>query len=148
MNSELKVQQQENKGRQTFTTIFSGVTWTENPERYGIWDLSATTVSNKVYTEIKSRNISSKDFSTTFLEVKKYQNITDLAKANEGKAFYFVTYSDDVSFLFDLSKLDLTEIPVKEIWMNNVTIGGTTPIHQVKKEVYDLPLTAAIRRNK
>ncbi|SDJ95261.1 hypothetical protein SAMN04487898_105137 [Pedobacter sp. ok626] len=144
-NTATRVSEAEQIGRDKFISIHSGMTWTPMPDRYEVVDLSGATHIN-MYIEAKGRNIKSTDYGTTFLELKKLDNLLDIAKANNGKAFYFVTYIDGKSFLFDLTHVK-EKYSVQQQWMNDITIGDYAT-QKVLKDVIHLPLFAADRRYK
>lgn len=151
--SNQAVANQEAKGREIFLNQHPHNQWVENTEKFGSWDLSGSTRSNIAvnfsnnYIEIKARNIKSTDFFSTFLEVKKYNQLMALANQTPtGKAFYFVTFTDNVSFIFDLKNIkDLYKYKEKK-WMREVTLEGQTKT--VQKEIYDLPLGLATKKYK
>lgn len=150
-NSATAVNEAEQKGRDKFISIHSGMTWTPYIDRYDPVDLSGATINKygitvNMYNEVKSRNIKSTDFGTTFLEVKKLDKLLDIAKANNGKAFYFVTFIDGRSFLFDLTNVK-QKYAVQQEWCNNITIGDN-PTQKVLKDVIRLPLFAADKKYK
>jgi hypothetical protein len=137
-NTAAAVNAAEQIGRDKFISIHSGMTWFQNPDRYGVWDMSGTTttasgvVKNK-FIEAKGRDITSSQYGTTFLELKKLDHLLDVAAANNAKAFYFVSYSDGKSFLFDLTNVK-NKYAVQQIWCNDVTIGDS-PTKKILKDV-------------
>lgn len=143
-NTAARVSQAEQIGRDKFINIHSGMTWAESIDRYGVWDLSGATITIKMYIEAKGRMISSTQYSTTFLELKKLDNMLDFAACNGGKAFYFVTYTDGKSFLFDLTHVK-DRYTTQQIWCNDVTIGDY-PTQKIKKDIIELPFKDAARR--
>jgi len=135
------VNNQEEKGRGVFLSIFSGMTWTQNQDKFGVWDASGSTKTTDMYCEVKSRAIKSNEFYTTFLEVKKYNHLMNLADLSPtGKAFYFVTFTDGVSYLYDLKKIENIEIFRDQRLMKEVTLEGQTKM--VMKDIYAIPLYA------
>ncbi|WP_316817303.1 hypothetical protein [Pedobacter nyackensis] len=150
-NTAAKVAAQEKYARDKFISIHSGSTWTEYEDRYAVVDLSgATTTSDGIvknkFIETKGRNIPSNEYGTTFLELKKLDNMLDFAEINDGKAFYFVTYTDGKSYLFDLTHVK-EKYAIQQQWMNDVTIGDYTT-QKVLKDVIHLPLFAANKKYK
>lgn len=151
INSAVAVSAAEQKGRYKFISIHSGMTWTPYSDRYDVVDLSGATINKagvvkKKFIETKGRDIKSTEFGTTFLELKKLNNMLDFAEANGGKAFYFVTYTDGKSFLFDLTNVK-AQYPVQQEWCNDITIGDN-PTKKILKDVIHLPLFKADRRYK
>lgn len=140
------IRKQENKGRDIFLTCNPSMKWTESQSKFDVWDLVGTKNDTKMYVEIKNREIMSTSYSTSFLELKKYKNLTELASNSTGKSkvFYFVSYTDNVSYLFDLTKLKLDELIVEKRWMKEVTLDNRQ--EYVEKEVIELPLTAASKK--
>lgn len=148
-NTAARVSEAEQIGRDKFIAIHSGMTWTPYEDRYDVVDLSGSTINKNGITinqfiEAKSRNIKSTQYNTTFLELNKLNNMLDYAKSNGGKAFYFVTYTDGKSFLFDLTKVK-ERFGTKYIWCNDITIGDN-PTQKIKKDIIELPLKDAARR--
>jgi len=144
---------QEAKGREKFTLQHPHNNWVENTEKFGFWDFSGSTVGKGCtiptdkYIEVKGREIKSTSYSTSFLEVKKYNQLMALAnQTTTGKAFYFVSYTDNVSILFDLKKIKNIEQYWDKRWMKEVTLEGQTKT--VEKEIYDLPLSLAVKKYK
>lgn len=150
-NTAARVAAAEDVGRSLFISIHSGITWTEMPDRYEIFDLSGTTTTSSgevinMFIEAKGRNIKSTAYSTTFLELSKLNNLLDIAKANNGKSFYFVNYTDGKSFLFDLTNVK-EKYAVQKEWCNDITIGDN-PTQKILKDVIHLPLFKAEKRYK
>lgn len=155
--SDKKVKEQEDKGRAIFTTTFPLMQWTENENKYGSWDLSGSTANTynatlapakpiEMFAEIKVRNIESTKYPTTFLEQKKYDQLMNLANSTDtGKAFYFVSFADNISFLFDLNNISVKKYADVR-WMKEVSMDDQDKI--VEKTVYDLPLTTAVKKYK
>jgi hypothetical protein len=145
VNDEL-IKKQENKGRDIFLTCNPSMKWVESTSKFDVWDLVGENNNTKMYVEIKNRGIKSTSYSTSFLELKKYKNLNDVASNSTGKAkaFYFVSYTDNISYLFDLTKLKLDELKVEKRWMLEVTLDNRQDY--VEKEVIELPLTAASKK--
>jgi hypothetical protein len=140
------IKKQENKGRDIFLLCHPIIQWVENNEKFGIWDMCGTSDKSKMYVEIKNRGIKSTSYPTSFLELKKYKNLTDIASNSTGKAkaFYFVSYTDNVSYLWDLTKLKVDELKIEKRLMKEVTLDNQNAM--VMKEVIELPLTAARKK--
>lgn len=140
------IRKQETKGRNIFLTCNPQMQWTESQSKFDVWDLVGEKNDTKMYVEIKNREIKSTSYSTSFLELKKFKNLTELATSSTGitKAFYFVSYTDNVSYLFDLTKLKLDQLKVEKRWMKEVTLDNRR--EYVEKEVIELPLTAASKK--
>ena len=145
VNDEL-IKKQEDKGRDIFFTCCPNMSWTENQDKFGIWDLKGNSESSEMYVEIKNRDIKSTSYSTSFLELKKYNNLLELANnsTSKTKVYYFVTYADNVSYLFDLTKLKMDQIQKSKIWMKEVSLAGQDKM--VQKEVIELPLAVAKKK--
>jgi hypothetical protein len=151
IDSAARVSEAEQIGRDKFISIHSGMTWTQYPDRYDVVDLSGATINKNgvtvnMFIEAKGREIKSNKYVTTFLELKKLNNLLDIAKANDGKAFYFVTYTDGKSYIFDLTNVK-QKYAVQREWCNDITIGDQ-PTQKVLKEVIHLPLFKADGRYK
>ena len=140
------IKKQENKGRDIFLTCNPSMKWVESTSKFDVWDLVGSKNDTKMYVEIKNREIKSTSYSTSFLELKKYKNLTDIANtsSDKAKAFYFVSYTDNVSYLWDLSKLKLDKLKIEKRWMLEVTLDNRQDY--VEKEVIELPLTAASKK--
>jgi|GEM_PF-2400346 hypothetical protein len=146
--SDESINQQEAKGRAPFIQIFSGITWYECQDKYEVVDLTGNTSNSAnaivkdtdqdIYIEAKARQIKSNDFLSTFLECKKYIHLMQLANQTaNGKAFYFVTFTDNVAYLFDLKNIAVEKYRTKRL-MKEVSMEGQTI--QILKDVYELPL--------
>jgi len=151
--SDEKIEEQEQKGRAIYLSIFTGMTWHCSQSKYDTYDASGSTISKvdntqlDIFSEIKVREISSTDYYTSFLEVKKYASLIELTKSNpdvRAKAFYFVHYNDKVAYLFDLTAIKPDEYTAKWRLMKEVSLDGQTKM--VEKLVYELPLTDAVKR--
>lgn len=136
--SNESIQKQEEIGRGVFLSLFSGLNWTESTDRFAMWDISGSTKNIDLYGEVKARNLKSNDYPTTFLEVKKYDALMELAnRTKTGRAFYFVTFNDGTAYRYDLKKIDV-EMYRDKRQMKEVTLEGQTKM--VMKDIYDLPL--------
>jgi hypothetical protein len=154
-NINAAVQKQEDIGRSIFTSTFPLMRWTENTDIYGRWDVSGSTRSTyaaslvakksvDMYAEIKVRNLKSTDYNTTYLEKKKYDAMIDLAnQTSTGKAFYFVSFTDDASYLFYLKNIEVHKYQ-KSSWMKEKTYDQSSKY--LEKLIYDLPLNLAVRK--
>ena len=132
------VSQQEAIGRNQFLSIQTGMTWTESQDKFTVWDFSGGTMTHR-YVEVKARKIKSNDFSTTYMQVDKYDNLMDLANlTSNGRSYYFVRYLDGKSYLYDLKKIQNIELYRSQRLMNEVSLEGQTI--KVMKDVYELPL--------
>lgn len=140
-----EIKKQEDKGRDIFLICHPNMVWTENKEKFGVWDLRGESGKSRMYIEIKNRDIKSTSYTTTFLEKKKLDNLNELkVNGEKTKIYYFVTYSDNVSYLFDLTKLKPKQYTTSKIWMKEVTLDNQHK--QVQKEVIELPLTVAKKK--
>lgn len=150
--SNTAVSSQEQKGRDIYKSIFTGMTWTPMVEKYDRFDLSGNTSSThnaiikksnvNQYVEVKVRNLRSTDYTTTFLESKKHFDLMYYAnQTTTGKAFYFVAFNDATALLFDLKGIKNIEQYKVTRSMREVTLENQTKV--VDKEIYDLPLSLA-----
>lgn len=151
--SNEKIEEQEEKGRVPFIQIFSGITWFQCQDKFGVVDLTGNTsnpanavvkdTNQNIFIEAKARKIESTDFYSTFLECKKYDHLMHFANLTDnGKAFYFVTYTDNVAYMFDVKEIDVEKYRAKR-WMKEVSLEGQTI--QVQKDVYELPLNRKMK---
>ena len=132
------VNNQEQKGRAVFLSNFTGTTWTTLEDKFAVCDLTGHT-SCDIFIEIKYRDLKSTSYNTTFLEVKKYNHLMEYANlTSNGRAFYFVTFTDGVSYLYDLKKIENIEIFRDQRLMKEVTLEGQSKM--VMKDIYDIPL--------
>jgi len=70
-----------------------------------------------------------------------------LAKQTQtGKAFYFVTFTDNTALLFDLTNIKNIGRFKETKLMKEVTLEGQTKT--ILKEIYDLPLGLAVKKYK
>lgn len=142
------INQQEQKGRDQFLSFHSGSTanWVAMENKYDVCDITGKT-NCEIFIEIKARDIRSTTYSTTFLEVKKYNHLMDFAHSTStGKAYYFVTFTDSVAVLFDLTKIKNFQQYYDRRWMKEVSLEGQTKM--VEKEIYDLPIKLAVKKYK
>lgn len=148
-----KIEKQEQKGRAIYLSIFTGMIWHCSLDKFDKYDASGSTISKldnnqlDIYSEIKVREISSTDYETSFLEVKKYASLIELTKSKadvKAKAFYFVHYLDKVAYLFDLSAIKTEQYTAKWRWMKEVSLDGQEKL--VEKLVYELPLSDAVKK--
>lgn len=146
--SDKKIEEQEAKVRTQFIQIFSGMTWYQYEDKFDVVDLSGNTSNSAnavvkdsnidIYIEGKARKIESTDYYSTFMECKKYDHLMSLAnQKSNGKAFYFVTFTDNVAYLFDLKNIEVELYRTKRL-MKEVSMEGQTI--QILKDVYELPL--------
>jgi hypothetical protein len=150
-NTATRVSEAEQIGRDKFILIHSGNTWTPYVDRYAVVDLSGSTKNKNgdeinMFIEAKARDIKSTEFGTTFLELKKLDSMLEFATCNGGKAYYFVTYIDGKSFLFDLTNVK-SKYAIQQELCNDITIGDK-PTQKILKDVIHLPLFKADRRYK
>jgi hypothetical protein len=140
------IKKQENKGRDIFLTCNPSMKWIESQSKFDVWDMYGLSDKSKMYVEIKNREIKSTSYLTSFLELKKFKNLTEMVSnsSEKTKVFYFVSYTDNVSYLFNLTKLKLDELKVEKRWMKEVTLDNRQ--EYIQKEVIELPLTAASKK--
>ena len=146
--SNQEINKQEQKGRNQFLSFHSGSTanWVAMGNKYDVCDLTGKTEC-EIFIEIKAREIKSTSYSTTFLEAKKYNHLMDLANVTAtGKAYYFVTYTDNVALLFNLTTIKNIQQNYDRRWMLEVTLEGQNTM--VEKEIYDLPIALAVKKYK
>jgi hypothetical protein len=152
--SDAEVADQEDKGRNIYQNIFSGMSWTNNTVKFGKWDMSGNTSChyNKVvkdcdrdyYSEVKLRNFIASTYATTFLEVKKYNSLIELANLTPtGRAFFFVAFTDDKAVLFDLLKIENIGQYETMRLCKEITLGNQTK--KVWKPVYELPMNLGLK---
>ncbi|MEJ5962796.1 hypothetical protein [Pedobacter immunditicola] len=150
-NLNQRILTQEEFGRAIYLQHHTGMQWITNNDKYGIWDISGSTAEYfpvnplDYYVEVKARDVKSSTYPTTFLEVKKCKALLIQAQnsPNKGKAFYFVTFTDHKSYLFDLTKLWEKGFKTSEIYMPKSTFIDDE--FWIKKQIIELPLTAAVK---
>jgi hypothetical protein len=136
--SDQSIANQEEMGRSVFLSIQTGITWTESQDKYTVWDFSGGTRTQR-FIEVKARKLKSNDFGTTYMQVDKYNNLMDLANlTSNGRAYYFVTYLDGKSYMYDLKNIPNIEMYRSQRLMKEVSLEGQTKM--VMKDIYDLPL--------
>ena len=147
VNDQL-TKKQEDKGRDIFLQLHPGMNWTESIAKFDVWDLKGSSSTTKMYVEIKNRWIKSTSYPTAFLEVKKYNNLRGIQDSltERTKVFYFTSYTDSVSYLFDLTSMRLEDYPIYKKWMKEVTLDNQEIM--VEKEVYELPLASSAKKYK
>lgn len=120
--------------------IFSGhtVTYTQHITDSGTVDIEMEINGNYTYfIEVKDRWYDHQLFSTWYLEVDKYN---ELIKRG-GKAYYLNTFIDDWCVVWDLSKLDMSQVQTGKVYLWHSTLEKD---YKMWKDVYYLPTEKAV----
>ena len=126
-----------------FNQLFNNIEYTMLPISANT-DLTATATTNnnihKLHIEVKNRNVMVNAFNDCFLEVEKYKHLKDDCK-NHIPIYVAMYAADNTVCVWNLSKIDISTIPVKTIEMNEVTyIDDEEEINKVEKDVFLLPI--------
>lgn len=116
MDLDNRISEQEKKGRDKVVNTYGGVyTLVESTDKYASWDLSGRTShidkeDKNFFIEIKDRQVKSTSYNTCFLEYKKVSLLREVANAYDADMFYIVTYTDNKMYVFNLRKIDITQV--------------------------------------
>lgn len=102
------------------------------------------TNDNEVYRyhiEIKSRRQNMEEYDTLPLTVQKYCNIIESCKLGE-KPIYISIVNDDEYYIFDLDKLNMNKVIIKNWYINDIEYSD----NPTKKKIPTLfiPVTEAV----
>ena len=133
-----------------FNQLFNNIEYTMLPISANT-DLTITaTTNNKIYqyhVEVKNRNVMIDDFNNCFLEVEKYKHLKDDCK-NHIPIYVAIYAADNTVCVWNLSKIDISTIPIKTIEMNEVTYrDDEEEINKVEKDVFLLPIRLSTKYN-
>lgn len=100
--------------------------------------------NNEVYRyhiEIKSRKQNMDEYDTLPLTVQKYCNIIESCKLNE-KPIYISLLNDDEYYIFDLSKIDMNNVKIKNWYINDIEFSN----NPTKKKIPTMfiPITESV----
>lgn len=129
------------------STLFNDIEYTLFPVSANT-DLTITaTTDNKthqLHIEVKTRNVMIDDFNDCFLEVEKYKHLKNDCKSHI--PIYIAIYPvDRIICVWNLSKIDMSNISIRKIEMNEVTYNDE--IRKVLKDVYLLPFELSTKYN-
>ncbi|MFT0318927.1 hypothetical protein ACMSEZ_05390 [Bacteroides thetaiotaomicron] len=121
-------------------TLFTDIEYTMLPISANT-DLTATATTNnnihKLHIEVKNRNVMVNAFNDCFLEVSKYNHLKEDCK-NHISIYIAIYPADRVICVWNLDKINMDKIPIRQIEMNEVTYNDE--IRKVLKDVYLLPI--------
>ncbi len=87
------------------------------------------------------------DFNNCFLEVSKYNHLKEDCK-NHISIYIAIYPADRVICVWNLDKIDMDKIPIKQIEMSEVTYrDDEEEINKVKKDVFLLPIRLSTKYN-
>lgn len=128
-------------------TLFTDIEYTMRPISANT-DLTATATTNnnihKLHIEVKNRNVMVNAFNDCFLEVSKYNHLKEDCK-NHISIYIAIYPADRVICVWNLDKINMDKIPIKQIEMNEVTYNDE--IRKVLKDVYLLPIELSTKYN-
>jgi hypothetical protein len=131
-------------------TLFTDIEYTMLPISANT-DLTATATTNnnihKLHIEVKNRNVMVNAFNDCFLEVSKYNHLKEDCK-NHISIYIAIYPADRVICVWNLSKIDISTIPIRQIEMNEVTYrDDEEEINKVEKDVFLLPIRLSTKYN-
>lgn len=128
-------------------TLFTDIEYTMLPISANT-DLTATATTNnnihKLHIEVKNRNVMVNAFNDCFLEVSKYNHLKEDCK-NHISIYIAIYPADRVICVWNLDKINMDKIPIRQIEMNEVTYNDE--IRKVLKDVYLLPIELSTKYN-
>lgn len=130
----------QGKAIEQLDKIFSGhtVTYTQHITDSGTVDIEMDINGNCTYfIEVKDRWYDHNRFSTWYLEADKYN---ELIKRG-GKAYYLNTFKDDWCVVWDLTKMDMSQVQTGKEYLWHSTVEKD---YKVWKDVYYLPTEKAV----
>lgn len=133
-----KYEQYENAGREKLITVFPQTEWKFTNKTLSTFDAYARHKGKNIIAEIKTRNFSSYEYCTCFIELNKA--VSNLTYNYVDSVLYVVHYKNDVTATWNLSKIDLDDLTASTRLMNQTTASDTGKIH---KEIYELKLSDA-----
>lgn len=128
--------QYENDGRTKLTTVFPTLEWRFTRDEYAPFDAVTNKKNKTVIAEIKTREFSTTQYKTCYLEVDK---LIRLNSCNADTVIYVVHYNNNKTCTWNLTDLD--EPTTTFAWMNEKTADGSQ--HKKWKEVIELELAKA-----
>lgn len=139
-----EIKRQEEKDRSIAVELFSILFTNINTD---IRDITAhtdlfitgyTAHQNKAYNvEIKERDMYSNTFPDCYLELKKYQH---LSEDNYTHSMVYLCIYKDAILIWNLSNIDMKDVTLTKRWMKKSTFNGE---EMELKDVYLLPITKA-----
>ena len=146
-NNQKKIDYQEIVDRkmviELFNQLFNDVKYTALPiSAHTDLTITATTNNNiyQFHAEVKNRNILIDTFNNCYLEKTKYEHLKNDCKSHL-PIYVAICPASNVICIWNLSKIDISTIPVKTIEMNEVTyINDEEEINKIQKDVYLLPI--------
>lgn len=131
-------------------TLFTDIEYTMLPISANT-DLTATATTNnnihKLHIEVKNRNVMVNAFNDCFLEVSKYKHLKEDCK-NHISIYIAIYPADRVICVWNLDKINMDKIPIRQIEMNEVTYrDDEEEINKVQKDVYLLPIRLSTKYN-
>lgn len=134
-NFDLAEQEGRRKAAKLFGTKYN---YTFSDDKYSSFDVKINGLEKDSYVEIKNRNFDSTRHNTDFIEYMKLRHLKMAAK--EDKMFYLCFYNDGVARMYDLKKIDITEVFISEVPMNKHTAVDS---YEVNKLMIELPTSTA-----
>lgn len=149
--NDKKADEQELKDYQMTVKILSRIFKKYNPKftqmaKGCVFDAKMyfITNDNEVYRyniEIKSRKQNMEDYDTLPLTVQKYCNVKESCKLGE-KPIYLSIVNEEEYYIFDLSKLDMNKVKIKNWLINDIEYSA----NPVKKKIPTMfiPVTESV----
>lgn len=120
---ETKFDKAEKLAKETFNKFCQQEKWCKvkrfTQGKYDDYDVVYTTNNNLTIGEIKVRKNLVTDFDTWYLEKDKYDRLMEIAKLStkQPKVTYINHFLDNVTAIWDLSKLDVTKLELQKLQM-------------------------------
>lgn len=150
INNEL-TDKQELKDYQITVTILSRIFKSYDPQftmmaKGCVFDAKMyfTDNNNELYRyhiEIKSRKQNMDEYDTLPLTVQKYCNIIESCKLGE-KPIYLSLVNDEEYYIFDLSKIDMNKVKIKNWYINDIEYSNN-PVRKKIPTMF-IPVTEAV----
>lgn len=149
--NDQKADEQELKDYQNTVKILSRLFKKYNPQftmmaKGCVYDAKMyfTDSNNEVYRyliEIKSRKQNMEEYDTLPLTVQKYCNIIESCTLGE-KPIYISIVNDDEYYIFDLSRIDMNKVTIKNWLINDIEYSD----NPVKKKIPTMfiPITESV----
>ena len=103
---------------------------------YDIWGNYITSAGTQKYVfELKERHHLSTRYTTAFINEEKWPEF--LPYIEKGwKAIWVELYTDDTIRVWDLTKVDFTQLPLSKRWIKKTTVDPNSPkVLQLRREI-------------
>lgn len=135
-----KFKQAEDIGRDKTVKLLPNYQLIESTNPYEVWDFSGYTDSvhykGNYFIEVKNRTNPSTGYTSAFLEYDKFKRLIEVAD-NNGKAsvFYIMHFSDSITHIYNLRKLNLSDVNIRELSLPQTSMGTKTKVNKLMVEL-------------